>query len=144
MRDRDDHAKSLNVYATRWASRPRDLRSQDIQQVYERRHAGDRHEHDRHRHRGQDDDPDTAGPPRQSRARDQGSGKDAGLKRHATLRDKRRSDSLLLANGHPRRLAPRSQPVARQLANSSTPEAERFDSVIQIGRRKQPPQELFV
>ncbi len=71
-------------------------------------------------------------------------GRSAGVERHAMLQDKRRADSLLPANRHPHRLTPRAYPVPRQPPAAPTPEVERLDSIIEIRRRKQPPQELLV
>ena len=59
-------------------------------------------------------------------------------------RDERRTDPLLPANRHPLRFSSRADPPPRQAPVSPVPVIERLDSIIQIRRREQPPQQLLV
>jgi hypothetical protein len=60
------------------------------------------------------------------------------------LRDEGRADPLLPARSHPHSLATSADPVPRHLPASSAPVVERLDSIIQIRKGEQMPQELLV
>ena len=103
-----------------------------------RREHGDGHHHRQH------GDPGPPGPTGQPRARDEHSGRGPGLEWRPRMRDERRADPLLPSDSHPHRFPSRADPPPRQLAGSPVPEIERLDSIVQIRRREQPPQELLV
>ena len=121
-----------------------DLRSQHVEQVCEGRGKLNRRDHDDGHHHRQHGDPGPPGPAGQPRARDEHSGRGAGLEWRPRMRHERRTDPLLPSNSHPHRFPSRADPPPRQLAGSPVPVIERLDSVIQIRRREQPPQESLV
>jgi hypothetical protein len=121
-----------------------DLRSHYVEQILERDGDLYRREYDDgHRHR-QDGDPGPPGPAGQPRARDKDSGRRPELQRHRTLGDQRRADPLLPADSHPNGLPSRANPPPRQPSAPAMPVVERLNSIVQVRRREQPPQQVLV
>ena len=121
-----------------------DLPSQRVEQGHKRRCNLNRPDHDDGHHDSQRGDPGPSGPTGQPRPRDKYSGRPPDLERRPMRRDERRADPLLPANRHPRRFSSRADPPPRQAPVSPVPVIERLDSIIQIRRREQPPQQLLV
>ena len=121
-----------------------DLRSQRVEQGHKRHCNVNRRDHDDGHHHSQHGDPGPSGPTGQPRPRDKCSGRRPDLERRPMRRDERSADPLLPANRHPHRFPPRADPPPRQAPVSPVPEIERLDSIIQIRRREQPPQQLLV
>ncbi len=121
-----------------------DLRSQRVEQGHKRRCNLDRPDHDDGHHDRQHGDPGPSGPTCQPRPRDKSSGRRPDLERRPMRREERRADPLLPANRHPHRFPSRADPPPRQAPVSPVPVIERLDSIIQIRRREQPPQQLLI
>ena len=71
-------------------------------------------------------------------------GRQADCGGHTALRDERCPYPLLPADSHPRSLAPRPQPIPRQVPTAPPPVPKRLNSILQIRRRQQSPHELVV
>ena len=121
-----------------------DLRSQRVEQGHKRRCNLNRRDHDDSHHHRQHGDPGPSGPTGQPRPRDKCSGRRPDLERRPMRRDERSADPLLPANRHLHRFPPRADPPPRQAPVSPVPVIQRLDSIIQIRRREQPPQQLLV
>ena len=123
-------------------------RSHDLQQQRQRGREVNRHERDQDchhdRHGREQNDPGSSSPTSQPRLGNGQTGRQADCGGHTALRDERRTYPLLPAGSHPRSLAPRPQPIPRQVPTPPPPVPKRLNSILQIRRRQQPPHELIV